>query len=109
MNLKRRVISVINFTKFIYYIVRTGIFGSNSPETILKMISKFVSLEAPFYSNRIVRGRSMKKSIDLLGALVTSYLENKSDTTLEQVVEVLKEEFLKRENKNNGRKQFSSR
>ena len=105
MNLKRRVISVMNYTKFIYFLSK-GIFGSSSPDVILKLICKFVALEAPFYSNKIVMGRSIKKSIDLLNTLVNSYIETKSETTLDQITEVLKREFLQRENKNNGRKQF---
>ena len=105
MNLTRRVKSIINYAKFAYFLCK-GIFGSNSPEVILKVIQKFVALEAPFYSNRIKMGRSMNKSIELLSALITSYLETKSNVTLEQIMEVLKEEFLKRENKNHGREQF---
>ena len=105
MNLKRRIISVMNYTKFIY-ILSKGIFGSSSPDVILKLMCKFVALEAPFYSDKIVMNRSMEKSILLLSSLITSYLETKSDVTLDQIFTVLKEEFLRRENKNHGRKQF---
>lgn len=105
MNLKRRATSVVNYIKFIYFLSK-GIFGSNSPEVVLKMICKFVTLEAPFYSNKIVMGRSMKKSIELLSVLIPSYIETKSEVTLDQILEVLKREFLQRESKNYGRKQF---
>lgn len=105
MNLKRRATSVVNYIKFIYFLSK-GIFGSNSPEVVLKMICKFVTLEAPFYSQKVVMGRSISKSIELLNTLVTSYLETKSEVTLDQILEVLKREFIQRENKNNGRKQF---
>ena len=105
MNLKRRVISLINYTKFIYFLSK-GIFGSSSPDVILKLICKFVALEAPFYSNKIIMGRNTKKSIELLSVLVPSYIETKSEITLDQILEVLKREFLQRENKNHGRKQF---
>ena len=105
MNFKRRVFSVLNYIKFVYFLSK-GIFGSTSPEVILKMICKFVTLEAPFYSDKIVMGRSVKKSAELLCCLVNSYIETKSSTTLNQIIEVLKEEFLKREDKRDGRKQF---
>jgi hypothetical protein len=105
MNLKRRIISVMNYTKFIYFLSK-GIFGSSSPDVILKLICKFVALEAPFYSNKIIMGRSAQKSIELLSVLVPSYIKTKSETTLDQILEVLKREFLQRENKNHGRKQF---
>ena len=50
----------------------------------------------------------MIKSSELLQVLIDSYLETKSEVTLDQLLEVLKEEFIKRE-ENNGRKQLSSR
>ena len=103
--MKKSIRSIINYVKFVYFL-RKGIFGSNSPEVILQIIKKFVSLEAPFYSDKIVMNRSMEKSILLLSSLITSYLETKSDITLDQIFTVLKEEFLRRENKNHGRKQF---
>lgn len=103
--MKRSIKSIINYVKFIYFL-RKGIFGSNSPEVILHVIKKFISLEAPFYSDKVVMNRSMNKSILLLSSLITSYLETKSDVTLDQIFTVLKEEFLKRENKSHGRKQF---
>lgn len=103
--MKKSIRSIINYVKFVYFL-RKGIFGSNSPEVILQIIKKFVSLEAPFYSDKIVMNRSMERSILLLNSLITSYLETKSDVTLDQIFTVLKEEFLRRESKNHGRKQF---
>ena len=105
MSLKRSFISVLNYIKFAYFLCK-GVFGSSSPEVILKIICKFIALEAPFYSNKIVMGRSTAKSIQLLSTLVTSYIETKSETTLDQIMEVLKREFLQRENTNHARKQF---
>lgn len=96
MKFKRRVLSILNYTKFMYFLGQ-GIFGSSSPNVILKLLCKFIALEAPFYSNKMVMGRSTKKSVQLLNALTTSYLETKSETTLDQILEVLKAEFLRRE------------
>ena len=79
------------------YFLGQGIFGSSSPNVILKLLCKFIALEAPFYSDKMVMGRSTKKSVQLLNALTTSYLETKSETTLDQILEVLKAEFLRRE------------
>lgn len=105
MNIKRRVTSIVNYTKFIYFLCK-GIFGSSSPEVVLKLICKFLALEAPFYSEKVVMGRDINKSIKLFNVLVSSYIETKSEITLNQILEVLKREFLQRENKHNGRKQF---
>ena len=102
MNLKRRVINIINIVKFMYFVMRVGIFGSNFPESILQLIQKFVSLEAPFHYNNIVKGRNIHKSIKLLEVLISSYIVTKSSVTLNQILAVIKEEFLKREY--NGRK-----
>lgn len=96
MKFKRRVLSILNYTKFMYFLGQ-GIFGSSSPNVILKLLCKFIALEAPFYSDKMVMGRSTKKSVQLLNALTTSYLETKSETTLDQILEVLKAEFLRRE------------
>lgn len=96
MKFKRRVLSILNYTKFMYFLGQ-GIFGSSSPNVILKLLCKFITLEAPFYSDKMVMGRSTKKSAQLLNALTTSYLETKSETTLDQILEVLKAEFLRRE------------
>ena len=106
MKIKRKISSTINYIKFIYFLTTNRIFGSNSPEVILKVIGKFIALEAPFYSDKIVMGRSVSKSIELLEILINLYIPTKSETTLEQIIEVLKREFIQRENKNNGRKQF---
>ena len=101
MKFKRRVLSIFNYAKFVHFLCQ-GVFGSKSSSAILKVLCKFVELEAPFYSTKVVMGRSINKSIQLLNALVASYIETKSETTLDQILEVLKTEFLLRSE--NGRK-----
>lgn len=104
MKIKRRVFSLINYTKFIYFLCK-GIFMSDSEIEILRVVQKFVSLQYPFYSKNIVMGRKIGRSYELLNALINSYIKTKSETTLNQIMVVLKEEFIKR-SENNGRKQF---
>ncbi len=96
-------VSIRNWILFLYSI-RKEKFGANSPELILKVIMNLVALETPYYKNVIYCGRSVEKSNKLLQALITSYLETKSEVTLNQILEVLKEEFIRREN--HGRQQF---
>lgn len=103
MTIKRRAIGLVNYIKFAYFLCK-GVFGNNSSDMILKVLCKFISLEAPFYSQKIVMGRSMPKSINLLENLVASYIQTRSTVTLDQILEVLKEEFIKREDKKYGRK-----
>ena len=78
---------------------------SDSETEILRVVQKFVSLQYPFYSKNIVMGRKIGRSYELLNALINSYIKTKSETTLNQIMVVLKEEFIKR-SENNGRKQF---
>ena len=102
-SIKKTFISIRNWILFSCSLFK-GIFGGNSPELILKVIMNFVALETPYYKNIVYLGRSTKQSSELLQVLITSYLETKSEVTLNQVLEVLKEEFIKREE--HGRKQF---
>lgn len=103
---KRFFYSILNWFLFSVATAR-GIFGSESPEVMLKLISKFVSLEAPHYPYSQYLGRDMKKSARLLEILVDSYMETKSEVVLNQIFVVLKEELVRRKRKN-GRKQFPS-
>lgn len=102
-SIKRTFISIRNWILFSCSL-RKEIFGANSPELILKVIMNLVALETPYYKNVIYCRRSVEKSKELLQALITSYLETKSEVTLNQILEVLKEEFIRREE--HGRKQF---
>ena len=103
--IKQSLKNFYNFIIFSYFIAKEKIFGSKSPGLILQIIKKFISLEYPNYPESYYLGRDMKKSSDLLGALIDSYTETKSETTLNQILEVLKEEFIQRV-ENHGRKQF---
>lgn len=100
--IKKGFITTINYFKFFYLLFKGNILGSDSPSTILNLLRAFVSLESPYYPNSYYMGRSLAKSSLLFQALVDTYLETKSDVTLNQLLEVLKEEFIKREE--NGRK-----
>ena len=102
-SIKRFFISIRSWILFSCSLIKEK-FGANSPELILKVIMNLVALEAPYYKNIIYCGRTTLKSTELLQALIASYLETKSEVTLNQILEVLKEEFIRREE--HGRKQF---
>ena len=103
--IKQKFTNTINFIKFSYFLSKGKIFGSKSPEQILRVIKKFIALEYPKYPDVQYLGRSVKDSSNLLSSLIDSYLETKSEVTLNQILEVLKEEFIQRVEKH-GRKQF---
>ena len=102
-SIKKALVAIHNWILFSCSLVK-GIFGGNSPELILKVIMNFVVLEAPYYKNIMYLGRNMNQSSELLQALIASYFETKSEVTLDQILAVLKEEFIRRET--HGRKQF---
>ena len=105
-NFKKNAIGIFNWIKF--FLTSRKIFGGNSPALILKIIELFVVLETPLYKDTMFLGRNLPVSVNLLRNLIESYLETKSGVTLDQIMTVLKEEIIERE-QSNGRKQFQSR
>lgn len=105
-NFKRNIIGIFNWIRF--FLTSKKVFGGNSPTLILKIIELFVALEAPLYKDSMYLGRNMSTSVKLFRSLIESYMETKSSVTLNQIMTVLKEEIIERE-QNNGRKQFQSR
>lgn len=103
---KRALIQAFNWLRFV--VTSMKVFRGNSPELILKIIATFVVLESPLYKDTLYFGRSMIDSASLLQGLVEAYLETKSGVTLNQIMTVLKEEIIERE-QNNGREQLPSR
>ena len=105
-NFKKSAIGILNWIRF--FLTSRKVFGGNSPALVLKVIELFVTLEAPLYNDSMYLGRSVPTSVKLFQNLVKSYLETKSEVTLSQIMTVLKEEIIERE-QNNGRKQFQGR
>jgi hypothetical protein len=103
---KRAIIQAFNWLRFVVSSMK--VFRGDSPELILKVIEIFVTIESPLYKDTLYLGRSIKNSASLLKSLVESYLETKSGVTLNQIMTVLKEEIIEREQEN-GREQLPSR
>lgn len=99
MKLKERILSLLNYFKIIWRL-RKILFKDKETMDILKMIKLFIEIEAPLYKKSIIMGRSIKKSSELLGVLIDSYYESKSEIILNQIMTILKEEFIKREQGN---------
>ena len=106
--IKQSFTTIKNYIKFIYLLHKGNMIGGNSPELVLRVAQSFLTLESPRYPNTYYMGRSIIKSSELFQSLIESYFKTKSEVTLDQLLEVLKEEFIKRE-ENSGRKQLSSR
>ena len=76
---------------------KAGVFTSRNPEDVLQVIGAFLLSESAYYRNSIKMGRDVSSSTALLLVLIDFYLEGHSETHLEQLLEVLKNEFIKRE------------
>ena len=84
------------------YLYTDRIFHNGDPKDVLKVISKFTEKAWAEYPDKTVMGRTPCQSTDLLGVLVKNYYETGSSVVLNQILEVLKNEFIEREK--NGRK-----
>ena len=91
-----KICNIIKLLKFSFYLYRKNIFRDGDPKLLLRVIQKFVELESGNYSETLKLGRSVKASTKLLVTLIDEYMENKSDKVLNQILEVLKVEFIKR-------------
>ena len=84
------------------YLYNERVFHNGKPEDVLKVIQKFTEKAWSEYPDKVIMNRTPVQSVALLGVLVKKYYETGSDTILDQILEVLKNEFIKRES--NGRK-----
>ena len=91
-----KICNIIRFLKFSVSIYKNNIFRDGNPQLVLRVIQKFISIESANYADTIVNNRSVEASVKLLSVLIDDYFENKSERTLNQFLEVLKEEFIKR-------------
>lgn len=82
--------------KFMITLNKLGVFVNNNPEDVLQVIGTFILSESAFYGDTIKMSRDMSSSTALLLALIDFYLEGHSNTHLEQLLEVLKNEFIQR-------------
>ena len=100
--LYRRVVNLYRLGFFITYLYKNDILGKGEPELVLRVIQEFVWLSFREYDgSKKVLGRSVSQSAMLFITLVDKWFEDKSKTTLDQIVEVLRNEFIEREK--NGR------
>lgn len=105
--IKSRVLiwSITNFFRlliFVKYLHKNKLFGTRDPKFVLKVIQKYLEIESYTYSDKFILSRSKEQSTCLLSVLIDKYMETESDNILEQIIEVLKTDFIKRER--NGRK-----
>lgn len=98
----KRVINFIRLMNFSYYLYKRDIFLKGDPKLVLRVLEHFTYWAFREYDNTKVMNRSTEESVALFSVLIDSYFETGSSTTLSQILEVLKNEFIEREK--NGRK-----
>ena len=96
----RYLCNLIKTTKFAWCVYKSGSFLYNQPIMILKVIKEFIEIEASNYSDSVILSRDVSTSKKLILTLIDMYFENKSEKTLNQILEVLKVDFIQREDKN---------
>ena len=91
---RRAFISTLNWFKLLWFLPK--VLGKDDPSIVLTLINKFIALEGAYFDADIYLGRSIQKSINLLNSLVEYYEKTKSEITLNQIMTVLREEFIER-------------
>lgn len=84
------------------YIYTDRILHNGNPKDVLKVIGKFTEKAWAEYPDKVIMGRTPSQSAALLGTLIDKYYETGSNIHLNQILEVLKNEFIERGK--NGRK-----
>ena len=96
-NIIRSIVNLYKLLIFIKYIHQERIIGSGYTKDILKVIGKLVELEENNYPNHRVMGRSIEESVKLFNVLSNKYLMSGSKIILEQLMQVLRVEFIERD------------
>ena len=93
------VYRLYRFTKYLY---KNDIFRKGDPKLVLRVIQEFTFWSFREYGDTRVMNRDACQSAALLGVLIDKWFVSQSNTTLNQIMQVLKTEFIEREK--NGRK-----
>ena len=91
-----KICNIIKLLKFSLYLYKNHIFRDGNPQLVLRVIQKFIELESTNYPQNLKVGRSVQASTKLLITLIDEYFNSKSEVVLNQILEVLKTEFVKR-------------
>ena len=87
---------------FSWQVYKQDLFRKGEPKLVLVALKEFINCAWGEYSNTLVMNRTPVQSAALLNTLIESWFETGSSTRLNQILEVLKNEFIERES--NGRK-----
>lgn len=88
---------ILRLVKFYFKLSNLGIFEKRNPADILMVIKEFILSESKVY-NPVFRkmNRTAEKSALLLATLIDLYIKERKDKTLDEILNVLKTEIIKR-------------
>ena len=100
----RRMTNFIRLLHFSYYLYKKDIFNQGDPRLVLRVLQEFTFWSSREYDSTLVMNRDACQGASLLHTLIDKWFKDNSSITLNQILQVLKTEFIEREK--NGRKQF---
>lgn len=84
------------------YLYKDRVLHNGNPKDVLKVLQKFTEEAWAEYPDKRVMGRTPVQSAALLGVLIRHYYDSGSNIILNQIMQVLRTEFIERE-KNGGK------
>ena len=85
------VTGIFRSIKFTSRLNEARVFSRHNPSDMLLVIKEFIRSEYPTYNENLrFMYRTPKQNADVLSSLVDTYLSTKSETTLNQILEVVK-------------------
>jgi hypothetical protein len=93
----RIYIDFIKLVKFINRVRQRKVFDKNNKFSFLDVADAYASIKSSNEDLKLVMNRTYEGTSKLLSCLISRYKLTKSETILNQILEVIKEEIIKRE------------
>lgn len=91
------MVNLRHLFNFAYSLYKIDIFRKGDPKLVLRVIQEFIVQAYKEYNDTTVMNRDVWQSTLLLSTLIDKWFMDQSKTTLNQIVEVFKTEFVERE------------
>lgn len=93
----RIYIDFIKLIKFINKIRESKVFNRDNKFSFLDVADAYASIKSSNEDSKLIMNRTYEGTSKLLSCLISRYKLTKSETILNQIMEVIKEEVIKRE------------
>ena len=95
----RLLCDTIKTIRLAWFVQTNNLFSSDRFDNLFKLIQQYLELQKGNVKNTVKSGRDVHRSFNLLKNLICVYEATENIVTLNQILEVLKVEFVKREDK----------